>query len=51
MDYKILSNLSHLVLETIITRYLKDGYELAGGVSVVRDKYDRTWFSQAVVKK
>jgi hypothetical protein len=51
MDYKILSNLSYLVLETIVTGYLKNGYELAGGVSVVRDKYDCTLFSQAVVKK
>ena len=51
MDYKILFNQSDSVLESIVIRHLKNGYELAGGVSVVRDRHDNILFSQAVVKK
>ena len=49
-DYKIEEAYSYLHLEMKINNKLRDGYQIAGGVSVVELKSGTILYTQAVVK-
>lgn len=49
-DYKIEEAHSYLHLEMKINNKLRDGYQIAGGVSVVELKSGTILYTQAIVK-
>lgn len=40
MEYKILETFSASEMEKIVTQHLKDGWQVAGGLHVVRGRYE-----------
>ena len=51
MQYKILVNSDRRTLEDVIESYLKEGWELQGGVSMAVMNNNNDGYAQAVIKK
>ena len=49
MDYVILNEIKKVTLENIVEIALRDGWKLAGGVAVVWDGKEKTYY-QAIKK-
>lgn len=50
MEYKIISYSSSTVLANEITKHLKNGWSLAGGVAINVDSTGRHKYAQAITK-
>lgn len=50
VEYSVISSITLMGLITNVNASIRDGFEPLGGVSVVMDSDDTSWYHQAVVQ-